>query len=423
MNNESGPSHQRTTSTSTGKNPGIPQQNPPNESNIPPFGMRGTGNFFRPQQHQQPFGYAQPAVLSPETIAAINASVAAFLAQNLPTQGPPGPPGPSGPSGPQGDNALDNMLNPNWRWNPSEVGFFDPMFDDKSSVTGAPMEHAGKDTYFRDVHLFIERLNDIAVVRGEKLVRENLFTCLRGLALQWYTSELTSDAKLVVKYGDGIINWEIKLLERFKERPNVSMAVLMRERYTVDDARKHREPREYASTIIQAAKCAELANPFNQILLIYNGLHVEFQRDLHKPTNETNLNAFLQELDDYKDIWWQLAARQNRSNKPDRLDKEYRTSRKYNNSQTQNSNGWRQGNWQPYQNKPFENSYPYQPYQSYHNPFNRQQYTQAPAPPQNYALPQPKQLAITAPPNTSASKQATNPTPVNPARDQRLSAI
>ena len=48
----------------------------------------------------------------------------------------------------------------------------------------------GKDVYYRLVILFIERIKDLASVKGAILVRSNINTCLRGTALTWYIAEL-----------------------------------------------------------------------------------------------------------------------------------------------------------------------------------------------------------------------------------------
>ena len=46
------------------------------------------------------------------------------------------------------------------------------------------MKHSGKDTYFRNIHLFLERCSNIAAVKDDQLVKDNLFICLRELILQ-----------------------------------------------------------------------------------------------------------------------------------------------------------------------------------------------------------------------------------------------
>ena len=70
------------------------------------------------------------------------------------------------------------------KWNPADIGFFDPHYNDKTIATAPAMEHSEKDTYFRDIHLFLERCSNIATIKDDQIVRNNLFTCLRGIALQ-----------------------------------------------------------------------------------------------------------------------------------------------------------------------------------------------------------------------------------------------
>ena len=216
------------------------------------------------------------------------------------SQGPQGERGERGEPGPPGNGSE--------RWNPGEIGFFDPMYDGKSVITGNPIEHTGKDTYFRDVHLFIERIKDMAAIKSAEMVRNNLYTCLRGTALAWYTGVLTDDQKRLLKYGEGVNEWVLALLKRFKESPSTAMATVTKERYTLDDARRKREPFEFAQMIIRAAKSTGMTT-YSQIYLIYNGIELEFRRDLTKPTESTTMEAFLQELEDNKEIWWDLGAR------------------------------------------------------------------------------------------------------------------
>jgi hypothetical protein len=54
------------------------------------------------------------------------------------------------------------------------------------------------------------------------------------------------------------------------------MITITRERYTLDDARRRRESREYADIIMRATKSAELNSESHQIMLIYNDLNLEF---------------------------------------------------------------------------------------------------------------------------------------------------
>ena len=88
------------------------------------------------------------------------------------TPGPPGPPRPPGQPGEPGAPGQDaaNGNNGAPRFLSSDVGFFDPFYEGKSSDTGAGIKHAGKETYFRDFTMFIDRIKDVARIKGPELL-------------------------------------------------------------------------------------------------------------------------------------------------------------------------------------------------------------------------------------------------------------
>lgn len=216
--------------------------------------------------------------------------------------GPPGPPGPQGQPGSAGNGGND-------RFNSDDVGYFDPFYEGKSLDTASAIEHTGKSTFFRDIHVFIDRVKDVARAKGEELLRQNLQICLRGSALAWYTTELTENDKRLVAYG--IEEWYRLLLARWKQPRSQGMSVLLREKYSMQDAARHREPREYAQMIMRAAQNAEMGTAKDHILLIWNGLDSEFQRDIPEPEGN-DYNRFLDSLDKRKYQWWEHASRHSR---------------------------------------------------------------------------------------------------------------
>ena len=48
------------------------------------------------------------------------------------------------------------------------------MYNDKFVRNKTAFEHIEKETYFRDVHLFVERARDIAAIKNIKMIRKNL---------------------------------------------------------------------------------------------------------------------------------------------------------------------------------------------------------------------------------------------------------
>ena len=77
----------------------------------------------------------------------------------------------------------------NKQFKPEEIGFFDPELgiEDDSIITDK--------LWIQNVFVFIQRIKDIASIRGEEIVRSNLPLCLRGAAAMWYTDLLNDVEK------------------------------------------------------------------------------------------------------------------------------------------------------------------------------------------------------------------------------------
>lgn len=95
-------------------------------------------------------------------------------------------------------------------------------------------------------------------------------------------------------------------MKPFKKNIDVSINIILKELYTVKNARRHRKLREYAFKILWAVKFAKLKSIFNQIAIIYNNLNIEFRRDLTKSINVKTLKKFLKKMNNFKKIQWQL---------------------------------------------------------------------------------------------------------------------
>ena len=234
--------------------------------------------------------------------------------------------GPQGPSGEPGPPGLDGAGNGTTRWNAGDLGFFDPLYDGKSASNSEAITHTGKDTYFRDVHLFIERAKDLATVKGAELVRDNLWTCLRGTALAWWTGEFSEDQKRMIKLtagnNDQLGEWIRLLHGRFKAPSNIALEALIKEKYTLRDAANHREPREYAQCIVRLAKDAGLDSLQNQLDIIYNGIDSSLRKgDIKRPkvSQGATLDGLMEDLDESKHDWWDYGSKALRGSQSNRL--------------------------------------------------------------------------------------------------------
>jgi hypothetical protein len=195
------------------------------------------------------------------------------------------------------------------RWIIFDIDFFNSIYENKFVVTEKFIEHTEKNIYFKDVKFFLKRMKNVAKVKHAAQIRENLFTCLKELTLQWYTSKLFENIKNLLRYDNDVRYWKKKLLKRFKNSASVAMTSLMKKKYTVKDAKRKRKWREYAEVILRAAKFVELISKISQIFLIYNEIDVKFQRDILMSKVDTKLNNFLTNLDHHKNVWWQLVER------------------------------------------------------------------------------------------------------------------
>ena len=162
----------------------------------------------------------------------ITAAIRTAMSMQPAPVGPPGPPGPPGPAGLQGPPTANGGAP---MWNASEVGVFHPDMDD--SLGKGPIVHTSRETYFRDVHLFCDRMNDMVKIKGLDLIRQNVWQCLRGSALEWYTAILTDmEKRLLATGGNDLSEWTNALTNRFAENPAEAMKLVLKESYSWEDA-------------------------------------------------------------------------------------------------------------------------------------------------------------------------------------------
>ena len=76
---------------------------------------------------------------------------------------------------------------------------------------------------------------------------------------------------------------------------------MFKKKYFVNDVAKRREFRKYVQTVIRTDKTIELSETVDNFLIVWNGLNVEFQRDIDKPDTITTLNVFF--FDKRKHQW------------------------------------------------------------------------------------------------------------------------
>ena len=58
------------------------------------------------------------------------------------------------------------------------------MYNDKFVKNEIIIKHIDEETYFRNVHLFVERVRDMIVIKNVEVIRENLWMSLYNIVLK-----------------------------------------------------------------------------------------------------------------------------------------------------------------------------------------------------------------------------------------------
>jgi hypothetical protein len=125
--------------------------------------------------------------------------------------------------------------------------------------------HAEKDIYYRDVHVFVEKVKKMIIVLESETIRKNLSTWLRESVLMWHIAKLFDVFRRILFYEKNVDEWVQTLIVRFKTQVTIVTINLLKERYTLTNAERNRESREYAQKIIRWVKSAKMISSFNQL--------------------------------------------------------------------------------------------------------------------------------------------------------------
>lgn len=148
------------------------------------------------------------------------------------------------------DDSSDNE-NVNNRWNSSDLEYFDSMYDGKFVSIESALKHMSKNTYFRNVHLFLERAKEMMILKINELIQINLWLSLWEDVLKWWYT-LDDIEKRILKYenNDSLDEWAQLLIKQFSQSLNMTIDSMLNEKYTLQDAFNRRESQSFAQKII-----------------------------------------------------------------------------------------------------------------------------------------------------------------------------
>lgn len=155
-------------------------------------------------------------------------------------------------------------------------------------------EERGSKTFYRDVYSFTDRIRDVALFKGELVVKVNIHSCLRGSALEWYTIELTQEEKKRLRDSSMEEGWSSALTARFKPQTAEALNELQ-------DLRN--------------ARSANVGDVYNQITMAWNKLEGGLRVHIPEPTPHTTVAESLDQLDAKYGIWKDMTKDRDRKMK------------------------------------------------------------------------------------------------------------
>jgi len=223
------------------------------------------------------------------------------LTQRL--RGPQGDQGPPGRDGQAGQPAAGQAADTRWRI--EEFGLFEPDLQVDDRNPPGDVITVGKDSVYRNVDAFCERIKDAISTKGPEAVRDNLHLCLRGAASRWWTFEVAEVDKLSIR-GDNsaeLLQWTMRLQTRF--RPRMAQAVRENSELTfkVSDIRSGKRVLAYFQSKILRARAAGFGSVQGQLIQVYSGMDVQLRLHLYEPTAQTTLAEYRELLMEKEENW------------------------------------------------------------------------------------------------------------------------
>lgn len=281
-----------------------------------------------------------------------------------PNPGPPGPPGPPGlPGEPTTSLPTYRTTQPTIR--ARDIGYFDPNSDKE------PVEVKETHQLYHNVFSFTNQLRAQAITLDIAILHTHLPSCLIGKAERWYTEELSNITRLGLQ-SISIDEWCSLLERRFRDPPGKSLAVLERERYTIQDVRRQRDPTDYVQSIVLLGRNAGTATTdMTQVLMAYEHMDGQLRRDLPRPNEQSTIEGLIEEFNTLKHIWFDIYSGGQHRNEPRsepqarQIAGPARYLRFNGSSNAPNGPTYRQNSYlvPPYQHgKYYHTNYPYRPY-------------------------------------------------------------
>ena len=226
----------------------------------------------------------------------------------------------------------------------SDVDFFDLKFDE--SYGPGDVVQIERNTYYKNVYLFVKRIRDIVIImKGEK-IKINLFNCLRGVVQIWYTKNLSNLKKNALRFlNEGAEKWCEILIQKFKKSISSALQTFIIEKYILNDVRAQRNISSFVFQIMKHVKNANINDLHEQLTWTYNVIASKFVRDVNSPNAFITITEFISKLKNKKKIWYRIYFRKYNFNRSGAETEDQ-----------QNSNYFRRSDYQETYNRPQQNT-------------------------------------------------------------------
>lgn len=179
---------------------------------------------------------------------------------------------------------------------PQEIGYFHPGLVVTKEQPEGPYVIAGKDTIYRDVHMFVQQAKRVGRTKN---VAAGLHLCLRGSAMTWFSclEESRQDAMC-----DSLFFFCQTMVDKYKQSHSQAFDKLHAEHYTMADAKRLRPADEYIQNMIRYGQSCDQSTAA-VLTLAWKNLDQELQRDIRRPKTGSDPDEFARDIDDAAEYW------------------------------------------------------------------------------------------------------------------------
>lgn len=192
-----------------------------------------------------------------------------------------------------GRDILTSLPKATTAWRTYDVGYFAP---DNTAYEHRYCE--GGSRYFTNVYAFVNHLRGLSTQMEQTTIQDNIHSCLRGKALDWFAGELSPEEQKDLALMPLEEGWYKQLIQRFQPLYDVSLHAYKNARYGLEDAEARRDPVVWAHNVMRHAQACGKTDPYGQLRRIWYSIDLNLQWPVHFPKRGAPVSEFMKELDD-----------------------------------------------------------------------------------------------------------------------------